>query len=55
MALAGGVNIMTGINNYLDLSKAGFLNHTGQCKPFDQSADGYCRSDGAGLSFPSYS
>jgi len=49
MALAGGVNILTGINNYLDLSKAGFLNHTGQCKPFDQSADGYCRSDGVGL------
>ncbi|TVY40548.1 3-methylorcinaldehyde synthase, partial [Lachnellula occidentalis] len=49
MALAGGVNIITGINNYLDLGKAGFLSPTGQCKPFDQSADGYCRSDGAGL------
>lgn len=52
MALAGGVNIITGINNYLDLGKAGFLSHTGQCKPFDQSADGYCRSDGAGLVVP---
>jgi acyl carrier protein len=49
MALAGGVNIITGINNYLDLGKAGFLSTTGQCKPFDKSADGYCRSDGAGL------
>ncbi|TVY45279.1 3-methylorcinaldehyde synthase [Lachnellula subtilissima] len=49
MALAGGINIITGINNYLDLGKAGFLSPTGQCKPFDQSADGYCRSDGAGL------
>ena len=36
MALTGGVNIMTGINNYLDLAKAGFLSPTGQCKqPFD--------------------
>ena len=49
MALAGGVNIMTGINNFLDLAKAGFLSPTRQCKPFDQAADGYCRSEGGGL------
>lgn len=49
MALAGGVNIMTGMNNFLDLAKAGFLSPTGQCKPFDQAADGYCRSEGGGL------
>ena len=49
MALAGGINLITGINNYLDLGKAGFLSPTGQCKPFDKSADGYCRSDGGGL------
>lgn len=49
MALAGGVNIITGVNNFLDLGKAGFLSPTGQCKPFDKHADGYCRSDGAGL------
>ena len=49
MALAGGVNIMAGINNFLDLAKAGFLSPTGQCKPFDQAADGYCRSEGGGL------
>nr|P9WET2.1 RecName: Full=Non-reducing polyketide synthase Preu6; Short=NR-PKS Preu6; AltName: Full=Lecanoric acid synthase [Preussia isomera]UNY67719.1 polyketide synthase Preu6 [Preussia isomera] len=49
MALAGGVNLITGMNNYLDLAKAGFLSPTGQCKPFDQSGDGYCRSDGAGF------
>ena len=40
---------MTGINNFLDLAKAGFLSPTGQCKPFDQAADGYCRSEGGGL------
>ena len=49
MALTGGINIMTGINNFLDLAKAGFLSPTGQCKPFDQAADGYCRSEGGGL------
>ncbi|KAI9152369.1 polyketide synthase [Paramyrothecium foliicola] len=49
VALAGGVNLITGINNYLDLGKASFLSSTGQCKPFDESADGYCRADGVGL------
>ncbi|PYH99806.1 ketoacyl-synt-domain-containing protein [Aspergillus ellipticus CBS 707.79] len=49
MALAGGVNIITGIHNYLDLAKAGFISPTGQCKPFDESGDGYCRADGVGL------
>lgn len=49
MTLAGGVNTISGINNYLDLSKAGFLSPTRQCKPFDASADGYCRSEGADL------
>lgn len=48
-ALAGGVNAITGINNLLDLGKAGFLSPTGQCKAFDVSADGYCRAEGAGL------
>lgn len=49
MALCGGLNIITGMNNYFDLGKAGFLSPTGQCKPFDASGDGYCRSDGVGL------
>lgn len=49
MALAGGVNLITGIHNFLDLGKAGFLSSTGQCKPFDVTGDGYCRADGVGL------
>ena len=49
VALTGGVNLITGIHNYLDLAKAGFLSPTGQCKPFDGGADGYCRSEGVGL------
>ncbi|KAJ0165997.1 Conidial yellow pigment biosynthesis polyketide synthase [Colletotrichum tanaceti] len=49
VALAGGVNVVAGVNNYLDLARAGFLSRTGQCKPFDDAADGYCRADGVGL------
>ena len=49
VALCGGVNLITGIHNYLDLAKAGFLSPSGQCKPFDGAADGYCRSEGVGL------
>ena len=49
MALAGGVNVLAGVHNFLDLGKAGFLSPTGQCKPFDSAADGYCRGEGVGL------
>lgn len=49
MAVAGGVSALTTMGNFLDLGKAGFLSQTGQCKPFDASADGYCRSEGGGL------
>ena len=34
---------------YLGLSRAHFLSETGQCRPWDASADGYCRSEGCGL------
>ena len=51
MALAGGVNVITSLQNYIDLGKAGFLSPSGQCKPFDADADGYCRSEGVGLVF----
>ena len=51
MALAGGVNIMTTPTNIMELARAGFLSPTGQCKPFDSAADGYCRAEGVGLIF----
>lgn len=48
-ALTGGVNTISSPNTYLDLAKAGFLSSTGPCKPFDKSADGYCRGEGCGM------
>ena len=49
VAVAGGVNVLTNPIFYQNLAAASFLSPTGQCKPFDVSADGYCRGDGAGL------
>ncbi|KAI1495530.1 hypothetical protein F5X99DRAFT_426131 [Biscogniauxia marginata] len=48
-ALAGGVNVISSPDMYLGLARAHFLSQTGQCKPFDEAADGYCRSEGCGV------
>ncbi|KAL7622419.1 hypothetical protein AAE478_007924 [Parahypoxylon ruwenzoriense] len=48
-ALVGGVNVITSPDMYLGLDRAHFLSPTGQCKAFDASADGYCRSEGCGV------
>ncbi|KAI1160776.1 hypothetical protein F5B18DRAFT_631325 [Nemania serpens] len=45
-ALAGGANIMTNSLWFENLAAASFLSPTGQCKPFDHRADGYCRGEG---------
>ncbi|KAH0530344.1 hypothetical protein TsFJ059_004974 [Trichoderma semiorbis] len=50
-ALAGGVNLMTSPEWYLNLAGASFLSPTGQCKSFDSRGDGYCCGEGAGLVF----
>ncbi|GFG15645.1 conidial yellow pigment biosynthesis polyketide synthase [Aspergillus udagawae] len=48
-ALAGGVNVLTHPDWFHNLAGASFLSPTGQCKPFDAAADGYCRGEGAGV------
>ncbi|KAH8105565.1 polyketide synthase [Phellopilus nigrolimitatus] len=48
-ALAGGVNVVTSPDMYLGLDRAHFLSPTGNCKPWDASADGYCRAEGCGM------
>ncbi|KAI0409011.1 citrinin polyketide synthase [Xylaria palmicola] len=48
-ALAGGINIMAGPDWFYNMAGASFLSPTGQCKPFDAKADGYCRGEGAGI------
>ncbi|CAK4016278.1 polyketide synthase [Lecanosticta acicola] len=47
-ALVGACNAITSPDMYLGLDRAHFLSPSGQCKAFDASADGYCRSEGAG-------
>ncbi|KAI0976932.1 hypothetical protein F4678DRAFT_469013 [Xylaria arbuscula] len=48
-ALAGGVNIICGSATHKGLARAHFLSSTGQCRPFDVDADGYCRGEGGGI------
>lgn len=42
-ALAGGVNIFSSPHLYQNLAAASFLSPDGATKPFDASANGYCR------------
>ncbi|KAF7159500.1 hypothetical protein CNMCM5623_004838 [Aspergillus felis] len=48
MVVAGGLNILTGSDSFAGLSRGFFLSKTGNCKVFDDGADGYCRGDGIG-------
>lgn len=44
--VAGGVNMITNPDVQVGLSHGHFLSPTGGRKPFYESADGYCRTDG---------
>jgi myxalamid-type polyketide synthase MxaB len=49
LALAGGVNVLLLPTVTAGFSKGGFMSGVGRCKSFDATADGYVRSEGAGL------
>ena len=48
-AVAGGGSILAAPQDFAGLSKGGFLSPTGNCKTFQDSADGYCRAEGVGI------
>ena len=48
MVVTGGLNVITSPEIFSMLCKGYFLSKTGQCKVWDNSADGYCRADGVG-------
>lgn len=47
--IAGGTNIITNPDFTAGLDKGFFLSRTGNCKTFDDNADGYCRGEGVGI------
>lgn len=46
--MAGGVNILTNLDNHAGLDRGHFLSRLGNYNTFDDAADGYCRADGIG-------
>ncbi|KAI0837698.1 polyketide synthase for naphthopyrone YWA1 [Hypoxylon sp. FL0890] len=48
MAIANGTNVMTSPECWAGLDKGHFLCQSGNCKTFDDGADGYCRADAVG-------
>lgn len=49
VALAGGVNLLLSPQTTAGFQQASMISEIGRCSPFDASADGYVRSDGAGI------
>eukprot|EP01028_Stygiella_incarcerata_P003260 TRINITY_DN1637_c0_g1_i1.p1 TRINITY_DN1637_c0_g1~~TRINITY_DN1637_c0_g1_i1.p1 ORF type:complete len:5817 (-),score=1557.98 TRINITY_DN1637_c0_g1_i1:84-16049(-) len=49
MALAGGINLVLTPDGHIGLSKMHALSPDGQCKTFDESANGFARAEGVGM------
>ncbi|OLO03634.1 type I polyketide synthase [Salinicola socius] len=49
MALAGGISLHLHPFGFIIFSKASMLSPTGRCQVFDESGDGYVRSEGGGI------
>ncbi|MFD3706629.1 SDR family NAD(P)-dependent oxidoreductase [Nocardia sp. NPDC058658] len=49
MAVVGGVNLLLSPSVSINMHKAGVMAADGRCKTFDAAADGYVRSEGAGV------
>ncbi|MFH8624498.1 SDR family NAD(P)-dependent oxidoreductase [Streptomyces vietnamensis] len=49
LALAGGVNVLLNPCESVGFAQASMLSPTGRCHPFSEHADGYVRSEGAGV------
>ncbi|MEC3956828.1 SDR family NAD(P)-dependent oxidoreductase [Nocardia sp. CDC153] len=49
VAMAGGVTMLLQPEPFVSMCKGGFLAADGRSKPFDVSADGYGRGEGAGM------
>jgi acyl transferase domain-containing protein/acyl carrier protein len=49
LALAGGVNILVVPETTMCLTKLGVMSPDGHCRAFDAGANGYVRSEGAGI------
>ncbi|KAJ5521624.1 hypothetical protein N7527_005739 [Penicillium freii] len=47
-AITGGTNVLTNPDFTAGLDRGHFLSRTGNCKTFDDGADGYCRGEGVG-------
>ncbi|MDH5325116.1 MAG: SDR family NAD(P)-dependent oxidoreductase [Gammaproteobacteria bacterium] len=50
-ALVGGIGLFMTPSNFISFAQMGMLSPTGQCKTFDDAADGYVRGEGCGLIF----
>lgn len=49
LALAGGANAILSPAVTRELANFGLLSSSGQCRPFDEEADGYVRGEGCGV------